>query len=189
MYTRTRRLPIVFTPLDVESKTKPLPAVICPVRGSLLTVGTCGQCPGFARIEFNVYSKPVLACAASAPPEPTLHRFVALPTVCAAEDTRLATLQQHLESEPEQSCVPVLDRRARPVGLVPIAALRREIANASQLDVPASKLADPQFLRASPHMTLGDAQRLLTATEGREIVVVNHDESFSGLVQARDLAN
>lgn len=189
MYTPTRRLPIVFTPLDVESKTKPVATVVCPVRGELMTVGNCGACPRFVRIEFTAESKPVLACTSGPARTTCLQQTLRLPTVCAAEDTTLRSLQHHLGPELQQDTIPVLDRQARPVGLARVADLAHELEDPSQLDVPLSQLANRRLVRATPETSAGDALRLALATGQRELVVVGSGGMFLGLVRARDLAN
>src|SRR5438132_1415185 len=120
---RTRRLPVVFRALDVEQKTKLVPVLLCPAHGALMTVGNCGRCERFRRIEFTEQGAPVVACAAD-PARPAwpaairddahVQSLVRVPSLCVARDTPIAEILPFLGPHSSSDAIPILDDDARP---------------------------------------------------------------------------
>jgi CBS-domain-containing membrane protein len=188
-------LPVVFRSLDVEGKTQPLPAVICPNRRDLMTVGNCGECEGFRRIEFTADSQPVLRCAPeviarderSGPRR--VQEAVRVPAICAAIGTPVAAVLPYLDESHRHEVIVVLDRGAHPLGLVPVEALRSLVANSGPLDTRLGACITMQGVRVTPNATLREAARLMDAAGCEQLVVTMSNGTFLGLVSRADLSD
>ena len=124
----SRQLPVIFQALDLEGKTKPVPTLVCPVRGDVMTVGNCGRCRDFRRVEFTEDSRPVLCCSTDHIADQPIERvqdLLRVPVVCTAPDTVLALVAPYLATGTNTDAIPVLDSAARPVGFVSIREMQR----------------------------------------------------------------
>lgn len=194
MTALARQLPIVFRPLDVEGKTKPVPLVWCPDRVASMTVGICGRCQQFSRVEFTELSRPVLACGGrsralrSRKPHPRqVVELARVPLLCVADDTPLGALLPQLDRLADDEWVPVLDRDARPIGLAPARDLRKLAARRVPLSTPVSLVTYSPPLCVFPDTTLDDARQMVAAHGVAVLVVVAPDGTFLGMLGARDL--
>jgi CBS domain-containing protein len=190
-YRPTRHLPVVFHALDIEGKTKAVPALICPVRGDLMTVGSCGRCREFRRIEFTTSGHPVLCCSedeCEADDAERVQSVLQVPAVCTASDTTLATALQYSTLAMQEDAIPVLDWDSSPIGFVTV----RELQQLQSAGVPPaatlSEVMNRQVVCVLPETTLADACELLAVTEAERLFVVGVDGSFLGLVTAHGLA-
>jgi len=187
----TRHLPVVFRALDVEGKTKPVATLICPVRADVMTVGNCGRCQEFRRIEFTLSGHPVLCCAGVEEHEVEAVELVQsalrVPAVCTAADTTLATALQYSTLVRSEDAIPVLDWDASPLGSIRVSDLTRlELAGVPRA-ATLSEVMSRQVLGVLPETTLADARELLAVTESTQLFVVGADGSFLGQVTASDL--
>jgi CBS domain-containing protein len=195
---RTRRLPIVFRALDVEGKTKPLPVLLCPAHGALMTVGNCGRCARFRRVEFTEQGAPVVACAADrdrparsvvARDDAQVQSLVRVPSLCVAQDTPIAEILPFVGPHSSADAIPVLDEDARPIGLVSRADLRCMIASGVALSTAVSTALRTLPIRVLPETSLGEALALQTCSVRRDCVVVGADGTFLGLLPASELSD
>jgi len=191
-YRPTRHLPVVFHALDIEGKTKAVPALICPVRADLMTVGSCGRCQEFRRIEFTNDGHPVLCCSAAEDHEADaverVQSALQVPAVCTAPDTTLATALQYSTLATQEDAIPVLDWDSSPIGFVTV----RELKQLQSAGIPPaatlSEVMSRQVVCVLPETTLADACELLAVTESAQLFVVGADGSFLGLITPHDLA-
>ena len=186
-----RHLPIVFRALDLESRTKPVPSVACPVRAELMTVGNCGRCTEFRRIEFADDGTPVLCCTsrcARQQREARVQNSVHVPVVCAAADTELAVILPYVGRATALDSIPVLDRDARPIGFLTVDDARRLIASGLSLDTTLAEVMSRQVVCVLPETSVDDALQLLADTDSRQLFAVAPDGTFLGIVAQRELA-
>src|ERR1700761_8640226 len=111
---KIRRLPIVFRALDIEGLTKPIAAVVCPARHDVITVGSCGVCGEFRRIDFTDEGQPMVCCtptpARTRPEDATKVKDVLrVPALCAAPATTIKAVFPYLTLEQPETVIPVLD--------------------------------------------------------------------------------
>ena len=191
MKPRSRTLPIVFRSLDVESKSKPVPTLVCPVRSDLMTAGNCGRCASFRRIDFTDDGQPVLCCATD-PKHGELkahvHDLLRVPVVCAVGDTTLAVVLPYLSLGTPLDVIPVLDADARPIGSLTIRDARRLVAAGIPLDTTLAEVISRQIVCVLPETTLADAGELLAETEAAQLFAVGPDGVFLGVLSRRDVA-
>jgi hypothetical protein len=193
---KTHHLPIVFQPLDLHGVTKPVPTVVCPTRGEVLTVGTCGACGEFRRIDFTHDGHPVVSCATRAvdeppaPDDPDLceaQSVLRVPHVCAGPDTTISDVLSYVARRRTQDVIPVLDMSARPVGLVTCDEIVQLFKCGADPRTPLSAFMNLVFARVKPHTRLREAAALRPAGPFRGVVVVGNDQTFLGLVAASEL--
>lgn len=180
---RIRRLPIVFRALDVEEHTKPVPSLLCPQSGAMMTVGSCGRCAQFRRIELRRDGSPVLACMPEAvhPPSSSIQSLLRVPNLCVAQDTPIGEILPFLGRRSGVDPIPVLDHAARPVGLVDRTVLRDWIAHGRALSTPVASLMRTLVTRVLPETRITDATAHATFGACRDYVVVDADGTFLGL--------
>ena len=185
---RTRRLPIVFRSLDLEEKTKPVPCVVCPVRADIMTVGNCGRCRDFRRIEFSDDAQPLLRCATqlriagTSSQPPRVQDVVRVPVFCAAADTTLASVLPYLILGTAQDAIPTLDSEARPMGFVTISELRILVAAGIPLDTALVDVMSQRMTCVLPETALADAERRVARENSQRLMAVNPDGTFLGCV-------
>lgn len=191
-----RQLPIVFRALDLEDKTRPIAEVVCPVRADVMTVGNCGRCRHFRRIDFTSDGEPMLCCAPgvgrrvtdSDPGTPKrVHDLVRVPVVCTAPDTALAAVLPYLALTTHFEAIPVLGLDARPVGFLSMHDARRLYAAGVPLDTELWELMSRALVCVLPETSLTEAKRLLEETGASQLFAVSADGTFVGVVQASDL--
>jgi CBS domain-containing protein len=191
-YQPTRHLPVVFHSLDVEGKTKAVPALICPVRADLMTVGSCGRCEEFRRIEFTQDGHPVLCCAADqhgeVDAEVRVQSALRVPAMCTAPDTTLETALQYAMLAEQEDAITVLDWDSNPIGFVTLRELKQLEHSGIPPTATLSEVMSQQIVCVLPETTLADACELLAVTAAAQLFVVGADGSFLGLVTPRDLA-
>lgn len=192
-FSRVRHLPVVFRSLDVEGKTKPVPTLVCPVRADVMTVGSCGRCSDFRRIEFTEDSSPVLCCVIHSDHaldgtarNERVQDVLRVPVVCTAADTTLAVVLPYLALGTALDAIPVLDSEARPIGLVTIREARRLVEAGIPLETRLSEVMSTQFVCVLPETSLSYASQLMVDTEAQRLVVVAADGAFLGLVTQHD---
>lgn len=183
----TRRLPIVFRSLDLEEKTKPVPCVVCPVRADIMTVGNCGRCPDFKRIEFSDDAQPMLRCAtqlrlAGATDPQRVQAVLRVPVFCAAADTTLASVLPYLILGTAQDAIPTLDSEARPMGFVTISELRILVQAGVPLDTALVDVMSQRMTCVLPETSLEDAERRVAREDSQRLMAVNPDGTFLGCV-------
>ena len=190
-----RRLPIVFRPLDLEGKTKPVPSVACPVRADVMTVGNCGRCIDFRQIDFDEDGRPVLCCTrdgrgkhGDGPHAARVQDVLRVPVICTAPDTALAVILPYLRAGTALDAIPVLDLHARPIGFLTLAEARRLVAAGIALDTTMEEVMGRQIVCALPETRLSDAADLLTETDSKQLFGVAADGTFLGLVTMHDLS-
>jgi len=187
-----RHLPVVFRALDLESKTKPVPCLVCPVRADLMTVGNCGRCTDFRRIEFDEDSRPMLHCVGgggmAAAARDRVQDIVRVPVVCTAPDTTLAVILPYLQLGTGLDAIPVLDLEARPIGFMTVAEARRLVQAGIALDTTVEDVMSRQLVCLLPETSLSDAAEVLDATESGQLFAVAADGSFLGVVTMRDIS-
>jgi CBS domain-containing protein len=193
-FSSVRHLPVVFRSLDVEGKTKPVPTLVCPVRADVMTVGSCGRCSDFRRIEFTGDSLPVLCCTihpdhAHAARYERVQEVLRVPVVCTAADTTLAVVLPYLALGTALDAIPVLDSEARPIGLVTIREARRLAEAGIPLETLLSEVMSTQFVCVLPETSLSYASQLMVQTEAQRLVVVAADGAFLGLVTQHDMTS
>jgi hypothetical protein len=193
---KTHHLPIVFQPLDLHGVTKAVPTVVCPTRGEVLTVGTCGGCGEFRRIEFTYDGQPVVSCVTRAtyePPAPDdpdiseAQNVLRVPHVCAAPDTTISDVLPYVARRHAQEVIPVLDMCARPVGLAACEKIVHLFKHGADPQARLSSFMDVVFARVYPHTRLREAAAQRPEGAYRGVVVVGYDETFLGLVAASEL--
>lgn len=193
---KTHHLSIVFRPLDLHGVTKPVPTVVCHARGEVMTVGNCGACGAFRRIDFTHDGLPVVCCVTRGPYEPPApddpdfteaQSVLRVPPVCAAADTTIRDVLPYMEEPGMHDIIPVLDLTARPAGLVPCTEIARLIEAGASLDTYLSTFMNPVFARVTPRTSLREAAARRPESIFRGVVVVGHDGTFLGLVAAEDL--
>lgn len=183
-------LPLVLRPLDLENVTQPVPTVTCPVRNELMTVGNCKQC----RVFRGVADK--LCCA---PGEHRVRRGTAarqalevrdvlrVPPICAASDTALSTVLPYLEWLGPTEVIPVLDRGAKPIGVMVAATLKRISAQGIAGTTPLMRVMCTRLAIVPTYISLHDASRLRPDSEFRGAIAVADDDTFLGVVFESDL--
>lgn len=184
-----RRLPIAIRALDLEEKTKRVASVLCPKRGAMITVGNCGRCEWFRRVDFTERGTPELACVAApeddAEPRACdaakLHELVQVPNLCVAQDTPILEVLPFVGSTSGSDPIPVLDKAGRPLGVVDRTLLRERIACGVALSTPLASLMKTLLARVLPDTPLADV-RALQSIGRRDCVVVSEDGTFLGLV-------
>ncbi|HKP60635.1 MAG TPA: CBS domain-containing protein [Polyangiales bacterium] len=187
---RTRQLPVVFHPLDLEGKTRPVPTLVCPVRGDVMTVGGCGRCPDFRHIEFTQDSRPVLCCSTNRRARTAVARvqdLLRVPVACTAPDTTLGLLEPLLQAGATDDVVPVLDLAARPIGFVATEELRRLLRAGIPRETAMSEVMSRLMVCVLPETTLEEARALLAETQSSQLFAVAADGSFLGLIAPRDV--
>jgi CBS domain-containing protein len=191
-YRPTRHLPVVFHPLDVEGKTKAVAALICPERADLMTVGACGRCQEFRRIEFTHDGHPVLCCASvedhEVDPVERVQSAVRVPAMCTAPDTTLGTALQYSALATQGDAIPVLDWDASPMGFVTARDLKQLERAGIPLTATLSEVMSCQVVCVLPETPVADACELLAVTGSAQLFVVGADGSFLGTVTPHDLA-
>jgi CBS domain-containing protein len=191
-YRPTRHLPVVFHAMDIERKTKPVPALICPVRSDLMTVGSCGRCQEFRRIEFTSDGQPVLCCTAldehERDPVARVQAALRVPVMCTAPDTTLAVVLEHSALALEHDVIPVLDWDSSPVGFVTLGELNQLLRAGIPASATLAEVMTRQVVCILPETTVADARELLAETESAQLFVVGADGTFLGLATQRDLA-
>ena len=191
-YQPTRHLPVVFQALDIEEKTRPTPLLICPVRGDVMTVGGCGRCQEFRRIEFTLSGEPVLCCSAmdrcATDDVERVQTMIRVPALCTAPDTTLEIVLQHAELAPQEDPIPVLDWDSSPLGFVTL----RELIQLQRAGIPPavtlSEVMSHQVVCVLPETTVADACELLSETQSPQLFVVGADGGFLGLFTTKDIA-
>lgn len=190
---KTHRLPIVFRALDLEGTTKPVPTAVCPVRGDLMTVGNCGLCQDFRSIVFDEHGRPIVCCIGhdeSAPRAPLEVRDVLrVPVVCGAPDTTIADVLPYLDLRRPWDVFPVLDRAAKPMGVITCGELQARIATGLDVRTALTSVMNPHFARVTPRTKLSDAANARPSEGFRGAVVVTDSGDFLGLVDEGDLAS
>ena len=185
-----RRLPVVFHPLDLECKTKPVPALVCPVRGDVMTAGGCGRCRDFRSIEFDEHSRPVLVCSAhrgERRPSECVQDLLRVPLVCTAADTKLALIVPHLRLGALHDAIPVLDLQARPIGVVSLRELERLVDAGIPLDTMMCEVMSRLFVCVPPDAELEYASELLSQTQAAQLFAVAADGTFLGLLSHAEI--
>jgi CBS-domain-containing membrane protein len=192
---KKRRLSIQFRALDLEGKTKPVPCVVCPEHADLMTLGSCGRCGAFRRIDFTQEGRPVMTCAA--PPSEgiagsartkTMQDLLRVPLLCVAEDTKVAVWVPFMGLSDEDDVIPVLDSRARPVGLATFRELQKRLPELDATTATIASLASAATPLLSIDATLAEARATLADTKSSYVFVVAADRTFLGILTAIDLA-
>jgi CBS domain-containing protein len=191
-YRPTRHLPVVFHALDLEGKTKPVPALICPVRGDLMTVGSCGRCQEFRRIEFTSDGQPVVCCTAmerhDRDPVDRVQDTLRVPIMCTAPDSTLELVLQYSTLAQQEDPIPVLDWDSSPLGFVTLRELNQLVHAGIPPAATLSEVMSRQIVCVLPETTLDDARELLVETGSSQLFVVGADGTFLGLITPFDLA-
>lgn len=197
-FRKTVRLPVVFRPLDLERRTKAQGTVMCPTRNEPVTVGACGHCEMFVRVEFDADSKAQICCAprpvhlhlTHAIEQPSVVQdLVRVPMLSVSHDTPIAAMQPYLDLQRPWQFIPVLDDAARPVGLISNEKLRRELGASADPERTFATVMSTQFARIFPWQSIDDAATAQAGDEFRGVVVVAADGTFVGLLTEYDLSN
>lgn len=193
---KMRQLPIVFRALDLEDKTRPIAEVVCPLRADVMTVGNCGRCRHFRRIDFTPAGEPILCCAPGVGRRVTdsergipkcVHDLVRVPVVCVAPDTELAVVLPYLGWTTHLEAIPVLGWDGRPLGFFSVHEARRLYAAGVPLDTEIWELMSRALVCVLPETSLFEAKRLVEEAGALQLFAVSADGTFVGVVHGSDL--
>jgi CBS domain-containing protein len=173
--------------LDIQELTQPVQTVLCPARHDIITVGNCRQCRDFRGTEQSPVQGSFVACnthdtKAHSASALSVRERVQLPSLCASVHSTLAVLLPYADNLRPWEAIPILDREAKPVGIVSSVDLSR--FRAAQLDPSQrlQRLMSTSFVTVFPSMSLADAARLRAEHTFRGAVVVSEDDAFIGVV-------
>ncbi len=184
-----RRLPIVFRALDLEAKTRPAPSVVCPVRAAVMTVGSCGRCAAFKRIEFDEAGCPVLCCdsgAAGCHARKRVQALLRVPVACCAPDTTLAAILPYVGMLAPRDAFPVLNWDSTLLGFLTVHDAQRLVESGISLDTKLCELMSRQPICVLPETELEDAVQLLLDTGAAQLFAVAPDGAFLGVLPANE---
>lgn len=192
-FRKTFHLPVVFRPLDIEEFTKPQGVVLCPVRNEPVTLGTCGHCDDFARVEFDARSKPHVCCTPCFPHRPRglssargfVKEVLRVPLLSASEGTPVSVFIPYVDLQRPWDAIPVLDRQARPIGVVSNETLRKVVE--IDHDRAIESVMSVDFARVFPWQSVAEAAAARPETAFRGVVVIAGDGTFLGMVCETDL--
>jgi CBS-domain-containing membrane protein len=194
---QVQTLPIHFGAPDLENKTKPMALVACPRHdGEQRPVAFCGKC-GHCRQIAIVSGDVALACDVlpgdaqrAEESRATLrwvHEFTRVPQMCAALDTPISLLVQHLSRDLDE-LVPVLDLEGMLVGVVSMPELLAALSIAREAlggTVSDLMIAAPRRIRFdAPEI---DAIGMFGEDSARYLAVVGAHGKFLGIVCREDL--
>ena len=193
--SKGQRLPVAFRALDVEATTKRMPGLICPARNDM-GVGSCSSCSCDQRIDLDDDGAPEVTCRTRGVDfdcdrvcsDSEVKDMLHVPVVCAAAETTIAVVRPYLDLQAPLDVIPILDRHARPFGIVSCAELRQRIEEGIDQTTPLASLMSTCVPRVLPCTTLGEAALVRKGVGFGGVMVVGVDGSLLGLVSARDLA-
>ena len=119
-----------------------------------------------------------------------VRRIMTREVVCAREDLDLGTLMD-LMIRRHIGCVPIVDERGRPIGMVTKfdAVEQRVAAPAAGGKAPATAgdLMMPLALALDEHATVGDAAAMMAIEDVHHVVIVADSGALVGVVSTMDI--
>ncbi len=119
-----------------------------------------------------------------------VRRIMTREVVCARDDLDLTTLMD-LMVRRHIGCVPIVDERGRPIGMVTkFDAVEQQLAElcaGGKRPATAGELMMPLALALDEHATVGDAAAMMAIEDVHHVVIVDDSGALIGVVSTMDI--